>query len=255
VAVILVVLGMFQVNQKDSTDLTKTASSMISSANDKTSAQYPASKLDLTNWKITLPIDKDKNNAADEVKQPQLHTLSYPPYFMLAPDGVAFRAYADGATTDNSGYPRSELREMTDDGQKKASWSNTSGSHSMTIEEAITHLPDVKREVVAGQIHDAEDDIVMIRLEGTHLFVEANGKNIGDLNPNYNLGEKFVVKITAENDKINIFYNNVLKVTYNKSGTGYYFKAGCYTQTNIGKGDPTSSYGEVVIYDLEVSHT
>lgn len=254
-AVILVVLGMFQVNQKKSGDLAKTASNMVSSANGKTDAEYPATKLDLTNWKITLPVDKDRNNAADEVKQPQLHTLSYPPYFMLTPDGVAFRAYADGATTDNSGYPRSELREMTDGGQKKASWSSTEGSHSMTIEEAVTHLPDVKHEVVAGQIHDASDDIIMIRLEGTHLFVEANGKNIGDLNPNYSLGKKFVVKITAENGKINVFYDNVQKVTYDKSGTGYYFKAGCYTQTNTSRGDPASSYGEVVIYDLEVSHT
>jgi hypothetical protein len=208
----------------------------------------------LHNWKITLPLDRDEDDVADEVKQPDFQMFSLSPYFTVAEDGVAFRAYADGATTNNSGYPRSELREMTDNGQKKASWSNTAGSHGMTITQAITHLPDVKREVVAGQIHDAADDIVMIRLEGTRLFVEADGKNIGDLDPDYVLGKKFSVKIIAENSKINVFYDNALKVTYNKSGTGYYFKAGCYTQTNTDKGDPDSSYGEVVVYDLKVEH-
>jgi len=52
-----------------------------------------------------------------------------------------------------------------------------------------------------------------------------------------------------------VYYNDILKVSYNKSGSGYYFKAGCYTQTNISKGDSASSYGEVTIYNLQVSHT
>lgn len=216
---------------------------------------YPADKLNLIDWKITLPVDKDSDKVADEIKQPTLQTFSLPPYFVIRDDGVLFRAYADGATTDNSGYPRSELREMTHDGQEKASWSNTRGSHTMSVTEAITHLPGVKRQVVAGQIHDASDDVVMIRLEGSRLFVEADGKNIGDLDSNYTLGKKFTVKIVAENSKINVFYDDTLKVAYNKSGTGYYFKAGCYTQTNTSKGDSASSYGEVMIYDLKVTHT
>lgn len=256
VAVILVTLGMIQSVQKEPDDASKTTASTTSTnKKDVKDTLYPADKLDLSNWKITLPLDGDSNETADEVKQPSLRTFSSPPYFVIAADGgVAFRAYADGATTTNSGYPRSELREMTGDGQKKASWSNTHGSHSMTITQAITHLPGEKPEVVAGQIHDASDDIVMIRLEGTRLFVEAEGKNIGDLDTNYALGKKFTVKIIAENSKINIFYNDALKVVYTKSGVGYYFKAGCYTQTNTDKGDPASSYGEVVIYALNVTH-
>jgi len=215
----------------------------------------PAGKLNLTNWKLTLPIDKDKDDSSDEIKQPQLSSFELAPYFITTPDGVAFRANAGGATTDNSGYPRSELREMTDNGRKRASWSNETGSHTMIIKQAITHLPVVKPELVAGQIHDDSDDIVMIRLEKNRLFVEADGNNIGDLELDYRLGTVFTVKIVAENGTIKVFYDDTLKVTYDKQGSDYYFKAGCYTQSNVDKGDESAAYGEVILYDLSVSHT
>lgn len=250
------VLGTFQSAQKNTDAFTESSSSAANSNKAKTTNDlYPAGRLDLSDWKITLPVDSDDDDTPDEVKQPKLQTFALPPYFAVTTNGVMFRAYADGATTDNSGYPRSELREMTENGQEKASWSNSRGSHSMSITQAITHLPDVKREVVAGQIHDASDDVVMIRLEGSRLFVEAEGEDIGELDSSYVLGEKFTVKILAQNNKITVFYNNIQKVTYNKSGTGYYFKAGCYTQTNTSKGDSVASYGEVIIYDLKVTHT
>jgi poly(beta-D-mannuronate) lyase len=218
-------------------------------------SEIPAKRLDLGNWKLTLPVDANQDDAADEIKQPGLATFRQVPYFTTNADGVVFRAQAGGATTENSGYPRSELREMTKNGTKKASWSNASGTHTMFVKQAITHLPDVKPELVAGQIHDDSDDVVMIRLEKNHLFVEANGKNIGDMDANYQLGTFFIVKIVAESSQINVFYNDVLKVTYDKAGSGYYFKAGCYTQSNTGRGDTADAYGEVVISELKISHT
>ena len=68
----------------------------------------------------------------------------------------------------------------------------------MTITEAITALPQGKPEVVAGQIHDDEDDVIMVRLNGTKLFVEANdGKHVGVLDPADQLGNCFTVQIVA----------------------------------------------------------
>ena len=217
---------------------------------------YPSKILNLTNWKLTLPIDTAHAGSPDEIKQPELNAFSSVPYFTSSPaaDAVIFQANAGGATTSNSGYPRSELREMVNNGKDKASWSNTVGSHSMTIRQAITHLPVVKPEVVAGQIHDATDDVIMIRLEGKHLFVEGSGKNLGDLDTNYNLGTVFTVRMVAESNRISVYYNDVLKVDYAKSGAGYYFKAGVYTQSNTSRGDAPDAYGEVKIYSLSVSH-
>lgn len=219
-------------------------------------ASRPSTVLDLSNWKLTLPIDTPHTGTPDEIKQPGLATFTLNPYFRLnsSENGVIFRADVDGVTTSGSNYPRSELREMTDAGKSPASWSNSSGTHTMFIKQAITHLPIVKPEVVAGQIHDASDDVIMVRLDGKRLFIEGGGQVIGELDPNYSLGAIFEVKIVAAEGHIKVYYNDKPKVDYSKSGSGYYFKAGCYALSNTSKGDRLGAYGEVVIYDLRVSH-
>ena len=82
---------------------------------------------DLGYWKLTTPIDgTDSGDSADEVKQPALKTLDNKDYFDRRSDGsILFRARVDGATTSGSSFPRSELREMTQDGQyNRAAWSS-----------------------------------------------------------------------------------------------------------------------------------
>lgn len=218
---------------------------------------FPGTVIDLTNWKLTLPT-ADSNGKPKEILQPQLDTYRLKPFFNLneTDDGVIFRANAGGATTKNSNYPRSELREMTNNGRSQAIWSNEDKTMNvMTIKQAITALPKQKPELVAGQIHDESDDIIMIRLENSRLFVEADGKEIGLLDSNYALGTVFITRIEAADGHIRVFYNNKQMVDYKKSGSDYYFKAGCYVQSNTDKGDAPESYGEVIIYDLQISHS
>ena len=145
---------------------------------------------------------------------------------------------------------------MTNAGADHAAWSTTSGVHTMTVTQAITHLPVVKPHVVAGQIHDASDDLVMIRLEGTHLFVEGGGEELGDLDSSYQLGTRFTVRIRAANGRVGIYYQDLTtpKVDVSRDATGCYFKAGAYTQSNPSRGDAPTAYGEVVIYALSVTH-
>ncbi len=217
----------------------------------------PANVLNLTNWELTLPINTAHTGSPDIITQPELANYTIEPYFLLndAKNGVVFQAHAGGATTSNSNYPRSELREMTSGGKQEASWSNSSGTHTMTIRQAITHVPAVKPHVVAGQIHDSSDDIIEIRLEDSNLFVESNGKNIGDLDGGYALGTPFTVKVVAAKGHIYVSYNGEQKVDYRKKGSSWYFKAGCYTQSNPSRGDSPDAFGQVIIYDLQVSHT
>jgi hypothetical protein len=217
----------------------------------------PANVLDLTNWKLTLPIAAKGSTTAAEIKQPELGSYSSS-YFKLAQtgDGVAFQANAGGATTSGSHYPRSELREMTGGGKTKAAWSTTVGTHTMRLKAAITHLPTAKPQVVVAQIHDAKNDVVMIRLNGPKdLYVEHNGKNIGDLDAQYALGRVFTAEIVAKNGHISVTYNGAKKVDAAIKSTQDYFKAGCYTQSNTTKGDKSSAYGETVIYQLSVTHS
>ena len=226
----------------------------------------PSDLLNLSAWELTLPIpEEDDEDNPKDIYQPELDSYSNSSYFYLnnAGNAVVFRAHAGGTTTSNSGYPRSELREMQpgySGSNPKASWSTNSGTHTMYIKQAITHLPEVKKHVVAGQIHDAGDDLIVFRLENKKLFVDLNGNDGPTLTSNYNLGDVFEVKFVAHDGVVDVYYNDMQNVfwTYDDSEaskSGCYFKAGCYTQSNPSKGDSPSAYGEVHIYDLSVSHS
>jgi hypothetical protein len=216
----------------------------------------PADVLDLTNWYEGLPIGDDEDPA--NVKQPELATYKIDPWFVATPncDGVQFRAAVNGVTTSGSSYPRSELREMN--GSDEASWSSTSGTHTMVIKEEITHLPNDKAEVVAGQIHGSDDDLTVFRLEGTKLYVTSGDTTHYKLiTDDYQLGTQFEAKYVVSGGKVDAYYNGDLVATITEDFDGAYFKAGAYTQANCDKSAPCSddNYGEVIIHSLSVTHS
>lgn len=225
---------------------------------------YPSRILDLTNWKITLPIGTDKDPTHPlEIRQPKLMTYKIDPWFTATSNGkgVLFRAPVSGPTTGGTKYARSELREMTDGGLLQAKWSSTEGTHTMFIDEAITAVPKTKRHIVAGQIHGSSDDIIVIRLQYPNLYVNVNGKNVYTLDPHYTLGKRFTAKFIVKGGKTEVFYNGNSQPSYtlDKNYSGAYFKAGAYTQSNCDKEFwpwlcNADNYGEVVIYNLIVTH-
>jgi hypothetical protein len=220
--------------------------------------EYPADVLNLTNWYLGLPIGADESPT--NIKQPALDTYRIDPWFVPTADcgGVRFRAAVNGVTTSGSGYPRSELREMTNGGGTEASWSSTSGTHTMVVREAITALPQEKPHVVAGQIHDSDDDVSVFRLEGSSLYV-TNGDTAHHklVTSSYQLGTPFEAKFVVSGGKVMAYYNGVLQTTISTSFSGAYFKAGAYTQANCDNSSPcsASNYGQVEIYNLTVTHS
>ena len=165
-----------------------------------------------------------------------------------------FSARGDGVTTKNSHYPRSELREMN--GSEKAAWSNTSGTHTLDVCEAITQVPSAKPEVVGAQIHDDNDDVLQIRLEGQKLMVQYDdGKSEQVLDPDYQLGTPYHVRIVAADSKVDVLYNGEKKAELPLTGSGWYWKVGAYVQANGSKGDGAGSTGEVVVYKADISHS
>ncbi|MBL8155270.1 MAG: polysaccharide lyase family 7 protein [Anaerolineae bacterium] len=227
-------------------------------------SEYPGQLIDLTNWKITLPLASPNDEDSPlEIFQPQLARYIANPWFLLNPEssGVIFRAPVNGTTTSGSSYPRSELREMASNGLVRASWSSTRGTHTMLIDQAITAVPQTKRHVVAGQIHDSSDDVIVIRLEYPKLYVNVDGKNVLTLDENYVLGERFTVQFVVSGGKTAVYYNGSTTPVYtlNKSFSNAYFKAGAYTQSNCDREGSSSlcnasNFGEVVIYRLAVRH-
>ena len=157
------------------------------------------------------------------------------------------------------GYPRSEFRERINGGATHASWSSLSGTHKLFIDQAVTHLPDVKPHIVVGQVHDSSDDVIVFRLEGQKLFIDLNGNDGPTLTSSYVPGTRFTVGFEVANNAVKCYYNGALKYTYNKSFSGAYFKAGAYVQSSCQgskkvAGESCSAYGEAVIYDVAVQH-
>lgn len=221
---------------------------------------YPSQILNLTNWKLTLPSgEKEKPT---EIKQPNLAVFQINPWFISLPNGIGirFRSPVNGVTTKGSDYPRSELREMTNNGTSNASWNSNSGTHIMLITEAITALPEKKKHIVVAQIHDANDDVIVIRLDDRNLYIHVDSKNVQTLDSNYSLGKRFTIKFVVENGQTRVYYNGDSNASYtlDKDYSGAYFKAGAYTQSNCNKEDSSNcndkNYGEVVIYEAIVTH-
>ncbi|MGQ0576212.1 MAG: polysaccharide lyase family 7 protein [Pseudonocardia sp.] len=212
----------------------------------------PGDVLDLGAWYLTLPTGTPED--PDTVHQPRLATYSGE-HFRLDEErtGVVFSTPAGGATTKGSTYPRSELREMA--GTEKAAWSNRTGTHTMTVRGSVRSLPPVKPEVVVAQIHDAEDDVLLVRVERDTLLVEwEDGDRHVVLDPDYRLGAVYDLRIVAAAGRVEIFSDGVRLAEVPKSGSGWYFKAGSYLQSNVDRGDAPDAVGEVVVQALTVEH-
>lgn len=77
------------------------------------SNQVPADVFDLSEWNITVPVDKNKDSKPDTVTVKKLKKYAHPDFFYLDPaGGMVFAAPNKAATTKNSSNTRSELRHM-----------------------------------------------------------------------------------------------------------------------------------------------
>ncbi|GMN01872.1 polysaccharide lyase family 7 protein [Erythrobacter sp. MTPC3] len=85
---------------------------IAASADDRSPAP-PSSKFDLSNWKITLPIDENSDGKPDEKTVAELENYQHSDFFFLNENSeLVFAAPNKAATTANSSNTRSELRQM-----------------------------------------------------------------------------------------------------------------------------------------------
>ena len=219
----------------------------------------PSQVLDLSRWKLTLPIGG--KGKPTEIKQPDLATYSNTGY-CCAPleGGVRFRAPVNGVSTPNSHNCRSELREMKADGKTLAAWSSTDGlGHTMLQDMAFTRLPtgNTGVGVVGGQVHDADDDIAVWRCETSGLWL-ALGDHRADwklIDPHYRVGTRIQTALVVDQGRVIAYYQGREVHRFDANISDCFFRAGAYTQANAGaKPVASSNYGETVYYSLRVIH-
>lgn len=89
------------------------AGSSVSAGSSPDGPMAPGSRFDLSQWKITLPEDGNKDGKIDEVDVGKIGKYVHPDFFFLDADGrMVFVAPNKAATTANSSNTRSELRHM-----------------------------------------------------------------------------------------------------------------------------------------------
>ena len=214
----------------------------------------PSQIINLTLWVLTLPTGKFENPT--EIEGVSLLNYKNSKYFTVSNNTVVFKAPVNGVSTQNSNFPRTELRELYDP-NTQASWNMSQGIHIMYMKGSVTVLPTSVPKTVVAQIHGEDDDIiefrVWIKAKCTVFDVFHNGMVYGILDNNYTLGKVYSLKVVGANSTISIFYNDMDNVALRVPSVNdaCYFKAGVYPQYY---NKSSTEYSEARLYSLNVTH-
>lgn len=162
--------------------------------------------IDLSKWKVTLPI-ANASGSPIEVKPPAI--LDYANNATLQPfmyndstDGsIVFYTYNGGATTANSSYPRTELRELMDGGNGTVNWTFAQGGRmkgKLAMQEMAKDASGDYYRTIIMQIHgrltDAQKNLIgqgdnnappMLKIYWQDGKVRVKTKVLKDLNATY----------------------------------------------------------------------
>lgn len=118
-------------------------------------------QIDLSHWKVTIPEGKGKGGAIS-VKPPEI--LDYGNNEVLKPfmyndsivGAIVFHAYPTDATTANTKYSRSELREQMEPGNDRVNWTFAQGGTlkaKMAMGNVTRDANGKYHKVIIAQIH------------------------------------------------------------------------------------------------------
>lgn len=237
-----------------------------------------------TYGKLTLPVDEDGKAGADEIGASDLGNYSsvywYNPsqgqltqsgHVATAGETVFWTPVNGNATTTNSSYPRTEMREMASLVGLRNDWA-LMGTHIQRGTVAVTHIQDAldgKSRVflVFAQLHSPNNSppvkLYFQRLANGNTEVLSNYNTTPEGGSSANssvkvavaLGEKFDYEIRLVDGILTTLVNgkvlDVRDMTRAWRNDLFFFKAGSYLGSNIQTG---TGYGEVVYSKLEVIH-
>lgn len=246
--------------------------------------------INLSHWKLTLPIDVNKDGKPDEYKPTLLNKLrstnDLKPFFYEEGGKMVFFCSVAGsnATTQNSKYPRSELREQIVPGKNNVNWtmeqggkmfgrlqvSRISPGHRTIVMQIHGRLSKEQKDLLGSRDNDAPPLLKIYHEKGRIRVarkVMVDSTTTGeDLLPkkSWRDGEKFYfeepvgyqpfnLEVIASKGRLEVKLNGKSKIFEDKSMQRWdfenYFKAGNYLQTL----DP-NGFAEVKYHSLSVKH-
>jgi len=250
-----------------------------------------ASTVDLS--LVRLQTDLAKCDLAKGVRQiggSELAGLSYSKFYTSSADkALVFKVDVGGVTTKGNdgrtGYPRTELRELTPTGAM-AAWS-PQGRHTLTVRESIHKFPAGKESTIVAQVKSNISPVKaypFLKMKATvkgstapQFVLEARVKyntadgSVGEkglkFDRRFSLGEQFDIQIVVTGLLVTVSVNAVGEapqtVTHDYAAVTpfntvpseelYYFKAGNYCQSNL-KHSPAGEQCEVHMQSFAITH-
>jgi len=245
--------------------------------------------IDLSHWKVTLPIGNPT-----EIEPPEILNYGTIPLlknFMFndSTDGSLVFFTQPGSTTTNSSYSRTELREQMAPGSNKVNWTFPQGGNMKgRLKVTTVSGPDGNKDrVIVMQIHgrltDAQRDLIgendnnappVLKIYWDDGKLNVRRKILKDVT----VSDTLILETTAWKDESHWFNKtvgfdefslevnateNLLEVKLDDNETlrfddihvqkwsifENYFKAGNYLQSS-----ESSAYAQVKYYELEVTH-
>lgn len=213
--------------------------------------------INLSIWKLHIPLDDNGDGVADEVTMPTLRLFEDPAFFHLSEssNSVIFRARCGDPLSEGSKSPRSELQEMKKGGTEFTNWGTNDGKvHNMTISAAFNATPEKNSHVVCARIGGEDDDLLAVRLEGEELLLKRSGTDPVVLDANYELGTFFNLMIIADNGRIRALFERKQVMEWNITKDEISFKAGCQTISMPENGNKPDAFGETEFKSIFITH-
>ena len=214
-------------------------------------------------WNLTVPV-KGAEGFAATIDTPSLPGYSSE-YFSANDERIQFWAPVTGATTDSSGFPRSELREAYKDGRLR-NWNYRDAVNTLEARVSVEQIPSSGR-IAIGQIHVFQRSTPLLIVYYNKGDIEARVRPVFGKTPNepvllvskVPLGKRFSYKAVLDRKgklTVSASYGDKssslnLPIDSSWASQSLYFKAGSYVQDNSGA---SSEGGRVSFYSLKASH-
>ncbi|MBC3759169.1 polysaccharide lyase family 7 protein [Hyunsoonleella sp. SJ7] len=252
---------------------------------------YKLPNIDLNNWKVTLPIGNPT-----EVKPPEI--LNYATNETLKPffyndsinGALVFYTYP-GASTANSSYSRTELREQMVPGSNNTNWTFEQGGNMkgvLQMDEVSKDADGKYHRTIIMQIHgrltDAQRDLIgeddnnappMLKVYWNYGKVRVKTKVLKDLNASeteilktdswgddegFNFEEyvgfdKFKLEVRVEKNRMEVVLNDNESVVYNDIHIQKWGVFENYFKAgNYLSTTDEGAFARIKYYELEVNH-
>lgn len=295
--VLIVLIGFLSVSatcQEKTSSTTESVSKIDKKSKKK--KKYKLPKIKLSHWSVTTPGLNSKGGAMN-VEPPEI--LNYAADDRLLPymyndsvtGGLVFYAYPSEATTTNTKYTRSELREQMVPGDNSTNWTFEQGGsmkgklaiedvtrdsegkyHRVIVMQIHGRLTNEQRDLI-GQKDNNAPPILKIYWDNGKIRVKTKvlkNKSASDLeilhedswddDEGYNFPtvvdfRKFTLEVKVEKGKMVIVLNNSEYAVYESSDLIRWNVFENYFKAgNYFQSRDKGSYAKVKYYELEVTH-